>query len=166
MRPRFSYTAKLLLTLLLLLIVTVPTSSRLRFDEDDLTAEEVIAKHLDAIGTSETRAAITSRVILGTVLATARIGGSGQAEGQAVLASRGNNSLVGMAFTVPNYPYEKVEYNGKKLTVAELTPGVRSELGKFFMAHEIAVQRRIIGRHSVNRLASTQSVPEKSRGEA
>lgn len=145
MRPRFSYTAKLLLTLLLLLIVTVPTSSRLRFDEDDLTAEEVIAKHLDAIGTSEARAAITSRVILGTVLATARIGGSGQAEGQAVLASRGNNSLVGMAFTVPNYPYEKVGYDGKKLTVAELTPGVRSELGKFFMAHEMPFREGLLG---------------------
>lgn len=145
MRPRFSYTAKLLLTLLLLLIVTVPTSSRLRFDEDDLTAEEVIAKHLDAIGTSEARAAITSRVILGTVLATARIGGSGQAEGQAVLASRGNNSLVGMAFTVPNYPYEKVGYDGKKLTVAELTPGVRSELGKFFMAHETPFREGLLG---------------------
>lgn len=145
MRPRFSYTAKYLLTPLLLLIITVPTSSRFRFDEDDLTAEEVVAKHLDSIGTTEARASTTSRVILGTALAVARIGGSGHAEGQAVLASRGNNSLVGMAFTVPNYPYEKMGYDGKKLTVAELTPGVRSELGKFFMAHEMPFREGLLG---------------------
>jgi len=118
-------------------VPTASTSSKAFLDEDDLTSEQVVAKHLDSIGSAEARAAVKSRVILSTALATARIGGSGQAEGQAVLASQGQKSLVGMAFTVPNYPHEKMGYDGKKLTVAELTPGSRSELGKFFMAHEM-----------------------------
>ncbi|MFZ0063961.1 MAG: hypothetical protein WAL47_18150 [Pyrinomonadaceae bacterium] len=146
MKARFSFTAKSLLSALLLSIVTLPTSSRSRVvsDQDDMTTEQIIAKHLDSIGTAEARASITSRVILGTALAAARIGGSGQTEGQAVLASRGNNSLLGMVFTVPNYPHEKMGYDSKKLTVAELTPGVRSELGKFFMAHEMPFREGLL----------------------
>jgi hypothetical protein len=144
MRPQFCLSGKCVIAGLLLLMATAPTSSRARSDDDDLTAEQVIAKHLDSIGTAEARASITSRVILGTVLAVVRVGGSGQAEGQAVIASRGNNSLIGMAFSVPNYPHEKMGYDGKKLTVAELTPGVRSELGKFFMAHEMPFREGLL----------------------
>ncbi|HEX4899245.1 MAG TPA: hypothetical protein VFV61_01860 [Pyrinomonadaceae bacterium] len=144
MSRRFS--RRYLTAALLLLMATIPPSSTSRAisDEDDLTAEQVIARHLDSIGSAEARASITSRVILGRALAAARIGGSGQAEGQVVLASRGHNSLVGMAFTVPNYPHEKMGYDGKKLTVAELTPGVRSELGKFFMAHEMPFREGLL----------------------
>lgn len=134
-----------LLTALLLLVPTASTSSKVFLDEDDLTSAQVVAKHLDSIGSAEARAAVKSRVILGTALATARIGGSGQAEGQAVLASQGEKSLVGMAFTVPNYPHEKMGFDGKKLTVAELTPGTRSELGRFFMAHEMPFREGLLG---------------------
>ncbi len=146
MNRQFSLSPKLLVTLLLLLMAmaSLTSGARVLSDEDDLTAEQVIARHLDSIGSAEARASINSRVILGGAVAAARIGGSGQAEGQAVLASRGNKSLIGMAFSVPNYPHEKMGYDGKKLTVAELTPGTRSELGKFFMAHEMPFREGLL----------------------
>ncbi len=146
MRSRFSLTVKVLLSALLFLVLTIPISpsSQALPGAEEMNAEKVINEHLNSLGTAEARAAVTSRVILGTVLATARIGGSGQTEGQAVLASRGNNSLMGMAFTVPSYPHEKMGYDGKKLTVAELTPGERSELGKFFLTHEMPFKEGLL----------------------
>ena len=146
MRRPFSFSLEFIVVSLLLLIATYPIAadSMALAAEDDLTAAQVIARHLDSIGSAEARASITSRVILGKALAAARIGGSGQAEGQVVLASRGKNSLVGMAFTVPNYPHERMGFDGKKLTVAELTPGTRSELGKFFMAHEMPFREGLL----------------------
>lgn len=146
MRMPSFFTAKHLLAAFLLMLIVIPTASpsRAGSDEDKITAEQIIAKHLDSIGTATARASITSRVILGKTVAVARIGGSGQTAGQAVLASRGNNSLVGMAFPLPNYPHEKIGYDGRKLTVAELTPGVRSELGKFFMAHEMPFREGLL----------------------
>ena len=146
MRRQFSFSLEFIVVSLLLLIATYPIAadSMALAAEDDLTAAQVIARHLDSIGSAEARASITSRVILGKALAAARIGGSGQAEGQVVLASRGKNSLVGMAFTVPNYPHERMGFDGKKLTVAELTPGTRSELGKFFMAHEMPFREGLL----------------------
>ncbi|MGI8734990.1 MAG: hypothetical protein ACR2LM_17015 [Pyrinomonadaceae bacterium] len=144
MKQRYSLFQKCLVTALLLLMAPIPEFSTASLDKDDLTSEQVIARHLDSIGSPEARSSVTSRVILGTVLATARVGGTGQAQGQAVLASRGANSLIGMVFAVPNYPHEKMGYDGKKLTVAELTPGVRSELGKFFMAHEMPFREGLL----------------------
>ena len=106
--------------------------------------EEIIARHLDAIGSSEVRAAVKSRVILGTAVATFRIGGSGQAPGRAVLASQGNRNLIGITFDISDYPHENMGFDGKKLTVADVTPGVRSTLGTFFMAHEMPFREGLI----------------------
>lgn len=111
---------------------------------DNITLPEVLSKHLDSIGSAEARAAVKSRVILGTALATFRIGGKGQADGRAVLASQGNMSLLGVSFAVPEYPHENMGFDGKTLTVADLTPGVRSTLGKFFMTHEMPFREGLL----------------------
>jgi hypothetical protein len=134
-----------LATALLILIVIAPVSSTTVFNKDDLTAEQVIAKHLDSIGTAEARAAVKSRVILGKALSTMRIGGSGQVEGSAVLASQGASSLVGISFNLQTYPHEKIGFDGQTLKVAEITPGNRSTLGEFFMAHEMPFREGLLG---------------------
>jgi len=66
-----------------------------------LTAEEVIAKHLESLGSAEARASVKSRVMQGTVLATVRIGGAGELKGGAVMASQGPMSLIGLIFGTP-----------------------------------------------------------------
>lgn len=111
---------------------------------EGLTAEDVVAKHLASIGSAQARKAIKSRVIIGTAVATFRLGGKGQADGRAVLASQDNMSLIGISFDVPEYPRENLGFDGHKLTVADLTPGVRSTLGKFFMTHEMPFRQGLI----------------------
>ncbi len=109
-----------------------------------LTAEEVVKRHLDSIGTAEARAGIKSRVIQGTSLVTVRIGGSGQSRGGAVMASQGQMSLIGIIFGPQDYTNEKAAYDGKRITLGEL-PGNRTNLGAFFVSHDIVFKEGLIG---------------------
>ena len=145
MKQRYYVFTTCVVSVLLVLMATPPTTPNALSDKDKISLEDVITKHLDAIGSSEARAAVKSRVILGTALATFRIGGTGQAPGRSVLASQGNRSLMGITFDISDYPHENMGFDGKKLTVADVTPGVRSTLGKFFMAHEMPFREGLMG---------------------
>lgn len=111
--------------------------------QEKLKVEDVVAKHLEALGSAETRN--KSRIIQGTAVGTFRLGGSGSAEGGAVIASQDVKSLVSIVFGSTDYPYERVGYDGKTVTTGELTPGVRSKLGIFFMRHEMPVRDGLLG---------------------
>ena len=110
-----------------------------------MTAEEVIAKHLESIGSAEARAAVTSRVIQGSAIATVRIGGSGQSKGGAVMASQGNMSLLGIIFGLQEYTNEKAAFNGRKVTLGELRPGIRTNFGGFLLNHEVVFREGLLG---------------------
>lgn len=112
---------------------------------DKMKPEEVIAKHLESIGTAEARAKVKSRIIQGTAVATYRVGGTGTAQGGAVLASQGNGSLISIVYGNQEYPYERMGYDGKTLTVSEVRPGQRSTLGKFLLAHDMMFKEGLIG---------------------
>jgi hypothetical protein len=139
-RVRFSGTISAMLVLSIFVAASFTASSR----AGNPTVQEVISRHLDSIGSADARAAARSRLILGTALVTFRIGGTGQADGRAVLASQGNMSLIGITLDVPEYPRENLGFDGKTLTVADLKPGVRSTLGKFFMSHEMPFREGLL----------------------
>lgn len=109
------------------------------------TLEEVLARHLASIGTPEARAAVKSRVAQGSVVATIRVGGTGQSKGGAVMASQGVMSLIGIIFGPQEYSNEKMAFDGKKLTVGEWKPGVRTHLGGFLLNHDIMFKEGLIG---------------------
>ena len=111
--------------------------------QEKLKVEDVVAKHLEALGSPEARN--KSRIIQGTAVGTFRLGGSGSAEGGAVIASQDVKNLVSIVFGSTDYPYERVGYDGKTVTTGELTPGVRSKLGIFFMRHEMPVRDGLLG---------------------
>ena len=83
------------------LTVRAPTVEKLK-------AEDVVRKHVDSIGTPAQRATAAHRVILGTVLFSFRARGTGQTQGNAVLASDGMMSLIGMQFPNQEYPHERL----------------------------------------------------------
>lgn len=122
----------------------LPISRARGLTADGLTAQDVVAKHLASMGSPEARNAIKSRVIMGTALATFRLGGKGQAEGRALLASQDTMNMITISFNVPDYPRENLGFDGHTLRVADLTPGVRSTLGKFFMTHEMPFRDGLI----------------------
>ena len=110
-----------------------------------LKPEDVIAKHLESLGSPEARASVKSRVMQGAVLSTIRIGGAGQSRGGAVMASQGRMSLIGIIFGVQDYGNEKMAYDGNKLTLNDLRPGVRTRLGGFVLTHDILFREGLIG---------------------
>ena len=110
-----------------------------------LTAEEVVAKHLESLGTAEARAAVKSRVMQGSVLATVRIGGGGQLKGGSVMASQGRMHLIGLIYGTQDYGNEKMAYDGNKLTLGEIRPGTRTRFGGFLLTHDIMVKEGLLG---------------------
>ena len=130
------------LVAIILLATTIPTTATPA--PQKMTAEEVVAKHLEAIGTAEARAKIKSHIILGTAVGTFRIGGSGSSEGGSVMASQGTKSLVAIIYGNEEYPYEKLGFDGKNVSVADLKPGKHSTLGKFFMQHEFPIREGLL----------------------
>jgi hypothetical protein len=113
---------------------------------DKLKPEEVVAKHLEAIGAPETRASVTSRLVTGTVVANFRAPSVGQVPGRAVLFSKGAMHAIGMVFDgVANYPQDKIGFDGEDVSTSFVLPGRRSTLGEFLMTNKSVVRQGLIG---------------------
>src|SRR5262249_21711200 len=99
------------LIILSLLFLSVAASSRSTEDEK-VTLEDLIAKHLESIGSQQARGSVKTRIIAGASQVIFRTSPSGQAVGKAVLASEGAKNLLGMSFPSPVYPREQLGFNG------------------------------------------------------
>ena len=137
---------KLSVTFLFTLALFVATFARpLSSGVEKMTAEELIAKHLESIGTAKARASIKTRIISGISFVIFRTPPPGQASGRAVLASQDVKSLIGMSFPSPVYPREQLGFNGSSFIAAFVTPGIRSVLGNFLMTHDFLFKEGLIG---------------------
>lgn len=112
---------------------------------DKMKPEEVVAKHLESIGTSEARAAVRSRAMVGTSVATFRIKGINQAQGKVVIASEGVKNLVAMAFNTNEYSAEKIGFDGKTVTANYQRPGQYSVLGNFLLGNKVVSKEGLLG---------------------
>jgi hypothetical protein len=137
---------KLILFTGLLLAVVSSGPTCLAQETKKLTPDEVIASHLDSIASAEARSAFKSLVAQGTVEVTIRVGGGGKGKGGAVMASQGPMSLIGFIFG-QDASNEKLAFNGKKLTLGVLRPGLRSPFSAwpFFDANERKGKLRSLG---------------------
>lgn len=125
-------------------LLTSPQAASI-YPDEKMTAEDVVAKHLESIGSAEDRAAIKTRVIIGVSRYVRRGPGGGTTDGRAVLASENDKNLLGMKFGVPGYDVETVGFDGKDLTVGYVAPGVRSPLGNLFRNYESVFKHGLLG---------------------
>ncbi len=131
---------------LLSLVAAVVASSLAASAQEKLKPEEIVAKHLEAVGASAARAAVKNRVALGTVVATFRSPSPGSTAGRMVMASEGDKHLLGMVFdNTPDYPQEKFGFDGKDVSLSYVRPGRRSTLGEVFQTHKSLIKQGIIG---------------------
>lgn len=117
------------------LSLSILNHTSVRADEK-MKPEEIVAKHLDSIGSAEDRASVRTRVILGVSKYVRHGPGGGATEGRAVLASEDEKYMFGMKFGVPGYDVESVGFDGKNLTVGYIAPGVRSVLESLIRNNE------------------------------
>lgn len=132
-----------LLAILLMLAATPATL--IVAAQEKLTAEQIVAKHLESIGSEKARQNAKSRIVFGTCTATFRGRRNGTLSGQAVLASENTRNLIGMSFESPDYPHEKMGYDGQRFRAGFVTPGTRTPLGSFLLNNEGVFKEGLVG---------------------
>jgi len=113
---------------------------------DKLTSDEVVAKHLASIGSTEDIAAAHTRVATGATQARLRLTNTAvELSGPAQLASDGDKFLLAMVFQSNNYPHEKASFDGENQVIGVLTQGGRSPLGNFLSSQPSLMKHGLIG---------------------
>jgi hypothetical protein len=112
--------------------------------DDKLKAREVIAHHLDAVGSEAARAA--PRTVKGSCVLTAPSGGpAGMLSGRFRFASRPAALSLEVEFRDRGYPGESFRIEGGKPTVGFVQPGRRSALGGFVSANDVLLREGLLG---------------------
>jgi hypothetical protein len=145
LRKPFTLTLKKLLAVSFILTITSAAAAALPLPQEKMKAEDVLAKHLAAIGPADALAAIKSIVAIGNVKALTRTNAVKELSGVSQIASEGDKVLLAMLFNSTTYPFEKAGYNGQNLTAAILPDGKRSILGTFLIDHDAPFKQGLIG---------------------
>lgn len=101
---------------------------------DDPKPEEIIAKHLDSIGTKEKREAVRNRIAAGVSRFASKLPDR-KTVGKAVIVSDANNLFFVSSFSSQEYPFEKIGYFDGKVSLPFVTAGAKSPLGAFIADH-------------------------------
>lgn len=110
-----------------------------------LKPEEILAKHLESIGTSEARAAVKSMMAVGEGTVSFVTQKNQSAQGRIVLASSGEKTFWGLALNAADYPWEKFSFDGSKAKVAFVRAGQRSILGNFVLTNDKLLDDGLLG---------------------
>ncbi len=114
--------------------------------EQKLKSEDVIARHLAALGSAEARAAAKHRLAMGQVTMVNRVGGSVNIQGEVNLITAGPKLRFAMRFPSNDYAYEDLAYDGDQLKTALLPQtGKRSNLAQFFNSQPLLVKEGLLG---------------------
>jgi hypothetical protein len=136
---------KISLRLTAVFAVVMITASVFSVSAQDLTAEQLIAKHRDSIGTKEALAAVKNLMVVGDVRATFS-GSVAIVNGKALILSDRDKSLWGMSFNSNDYPQERFGFDGKDVRVAKPTPSTgRSPLGEFLYTNSSLLKGGVLG---------------------
>ena len=114
--------------------------------QEKLTAEDVVNRHLDSIGSAATRAATKSRVFEGTTHFKVLSGGVGTLDGKSVIVSEDRKFQLMMKFPSTNYRGEKFVFDGNKAQVATGTDAkTRSNFGSFVYLQDVVLREGLLG---------------------
>ena len=113
--------------------------------EKKLTAEELVSRHLDAIGSKESRDAVTRRVVSGPVKCVIRLAGAGVLNGGAVMLSSGSRFRYTMKFPNPEYPADEMAFDGERADTNILANGRRTSVGLFLTQQPLPLKEGLLG---------------------
>ncbi|HEX4427433.1 MAG TPA: hypothetical protein VH079_18680 [Terriglobales bacterium] len=141
-----AYNVKLSIWAFCVFVLFQTSLSQLTYAEDR-KPEDVVAKHLDSIGTAEARAAVKSRVVQGKLTFKLMVGGGGGSfAGTWGRVSEGSKSNFVMKFGGGNYRGEQFVYDENKVYVAADTSTLRrSRFGEFVHSQDYLVKEGVLG---------------------
>jgi hypothetical protein len=131
--------------LLLLFIGIVAAALQARPADEKIAPGDLVAKHLDSIGTPEARARSRGTRITGNAEVTVKLCGEGQVDGNVLLGSQGPMNVISMTFDTPAYPFESLVFDGKKFSARQFKPGSRTCLAQFFLTNDAIFKEGLIG---------------------
>jgi len=117
-------------------------------DNSKMKPEEIVSKHLASIGTPEMLASVSSRVIAGKSQARDVKAAITNIQGQSVMASTKDKSLLRMKFNTADesdYSREEIIFDGKKVNAPFITESQRSALGSFLFSYNEIVKQGLFG---------------------
>ncbi len=129
---------------LLSLFVIFAVSDRTVYAQK-LEAEDVLAKHLESIGSPVNPSPVKNRVFVGTSSFKDRQLAGEPAVGKALLVSEPTKVLVGMSFNMLKYPQEQMSFDGEKAHIGFIMPNVRSPLGEYILIHDKILKEGLLG---------------------
>ena len=131
--------------LLLGLLITSLYSFAFAQKPEKLKADEIIAKHLESIGTKEKLAEINNQMILGTSEFIILRGGSSKTVGNVVIASEANKLFFGANFNSSNYQTERASFDGNNVNIGFISPGLRSAFGNYMLSNKQIFSEGLFG---------------------
>lgn len=109
-----------------------------------LTPEEIVAKHLDSIGSKEKRAELKNLLVSGSVTFSI-LRSASVVQGVGVFLSENNKLYFGTKFNSVDYPFEEIVSDGNKSNIAFIRPGIRSALGTFLTSQSSIIDEGLFG---------------------
>lgn len=128
-----------------------------------MRVEDVLAKHLDSIGTAEARAAIKNQIAVGTAEVKSITKITTPVVGRIVIASAGEKNFWGMNLNSTDYPSEKFSYDGKEAKVGFVREGYRSTLGNFVLSNDLLLEEGLFGGTLSNAWALLNAANRKAK---
>jgi len=113
--------------------------------------EELVSKHLDALGSSDAREALKALDVEGNAQAKFIQGGTGSSGGPFAMISENHKLIMKMVFGVATAQEdtkvngESYAFDGEKKTIGFISPGQRSQLEDFLNNNPEVVQEGLIG---------------------
>lgn len=124
------------------ILFCVPASAQ----ENKLTLEELIAHHLDSIGSAKARSGVKNRVVAGPVKLVSRIGTAINIDGDAAIASSGVKLRYSMTFpNTPQYTGEQLGFDGSKVHTGFQPGGRRSPLSLYLEQQSSPLREGLLG---------------------
>jgi hypothetical protein len=118
----------------LILLATIAPSMRAK--DEKLKPEQVIEKHLESIGPKEKLKNIKNRVTSGDAHVDIHVGGTANLTGNGILASQDRALRVSFKYPALQYPGEQFVFDGKDTAIAQISPGVRSQLAQYIFVND------------------------------
>jgi len=128
----------------LLFFAVISSSAFLR--AADVKSEDVVARHLDSIGTAQARKDLKSRVVEGSCTYRVIVGGSGAVDGKFVLATAGRKANFLFKVNTNDFRGEQFISDGSKTSEAgTYNDKTRSEFGYFVYSQDAPLRENLLG---------------------
>lgn len=108
-----------------------------------MAAEDILAKHLDSIGSAQSRNSVKTRIIVSDTEFTRQK--QNPIKGKFIIASSNEGAVFGINLEAIDYRLDKFSYDGKKIRVGYIQPGIRSILGSFILSYSTLLKDGLLG---------------------